>query len=263
MATRSSKRQKTSDDVPFELIYWPGIPGRGEFIRLALEEAGAEYTDTAHVEKGVNAVLAQISDKNVGDKENTPPLAPPILKHGDLILFQTPNILLYLASKLPVLAPSPESDPNGIYHVNSLALTALDGLSNEAHDVHHPVATGLYYEDQKEEALRKAEDYRKTRLPKFLGYFQRVLSGPASNGEWLYEDQLTFADLVFFQALDGVTFAFPKRIKTMRDGGDYDKVFELYDRVKNKDRIKAYLESDRRQKYSKGIWRHYPELDDE
>lgn len=200
----------------------------------------------------------------MGDANNPPPLAPPVLKHGDNILIsQTPNILFYLGPKLN-LVPSADEDPVGIYHVNALTLTALDGLSNEAHDTHHPIATGDYYEDQKPEALKKAKDYRANRLPKFLGYFERVLKGEASKGgEYLYGGQLTYADLVFFQCLDGVTFAFPKAVARLRESGDYDRAFALYDRVKGLDKVKAYLESDRRQKYSMGIWRHYPELDDE
>lgn len=195
----ASKRQKSSKDVPYELIYWPGIPGRGEHVRLALEQAGAAYIDTAHTEDGIKSVTAQIDDKNLGDKCNPPPLAPPILKHGDLLISQTPNILLYLAPRLN-LVPSADDDQDGLYKVNELVLTALDGLSNEVHDCHHPVATGLYYEDQKEESLRKSKDYVKNRLPKFLGYFERVIKGEASGeGPWLYGGQLTYADLVLYQ----------------------------------------------------------------
>lgn len=194
-----TKRQKSAKDVSFELIYWPGLPGRGEHIRLALEEAGAEYTDTAFADGGINQVLAFVQGKAPDDGINPPPLAPPILKHGDLLISQTPNILLYLGTRLG-LVPDADSDPDAQYRVNGLALTALDGLSNEPHDCHHPVATGLYYEDQKPEAKRKAEDYVKNRLPKFMGYFQRVLESKASgDGPWLYGGEVSFADLVLFQ----------------------------------------------------------------
>jgi glutathione S-transferase len=269
-ATRSSKRQKTdsgSKDASadeYRLVYWPGLPGRGEHIRLAFEATGTPYIDVSNsTDEGVQAVLSQISDKNVGDDDNPPPLAPPILQHAGFSFSQTPNILAYLGPKLG-LVPDVQEDPAGIYHVNALTLTALDGLSNEPHDVHHPIATGAYYEDQKPEALKKAADYRSARLPKFLGYFERVLSGPASNGgEWLYGGNMTYADLVLFATVDGVTYAFPKCMAKLRGEGAYDKVFALYDRVKGLDKIEKYLASDRRKQFGMGIYRHYPELDEE
>lgn len=266
MSTRASKRQKpNTEDKPFRLIYWPGIPGRGEHIRLAFEATGTPYIDVSNgTDAGAEAVLSQISTKNHGDEHNPPPLAPPMLQHGDDVsIWQTPNILLYLGPKLG-LVPSVDKDPVGLYHVNALTLTALDGLSNEPHDVHHPIATSMYYEDQKDEAAKKAKDYRNVRLPKFLEYFQRVLDSPASaGGEYLYGGKLTYADLVLFQTLDGVTYAFPKRVAKLKASGNYDKLFALYDRVKSLDRVKAYLESDRRPKYGMGIYRHYEELDEE
>jgi glutathione S-transferase len=262
-STQVAKRQKSSKDVPYELIYWPGVPGRGEHVRLALEEAGASYTDSAHQKDGMNLVLSQIDTKNLGDVSNPPPLAPPILKHGDLTISQTSNILLYLAPRLG-LVPSAEEDEDAIYKVNQLALTALDGLSNEAHDCHHPVATGLYYEDQKTEAKRKSEDYIANRLPKFLGYFERVLQGEASKGgKWLYGGNFTYADLVLYQSLDGVKFAFPKATGRIEKEGKFRRVFELYHAVQERPRIKEYSASERRQKYSMGIYRHYRELDEE
>lgn len=246
----------------YHLLYWPGIPGRGEHIRLALEQAGADYTDTARTEDGAKPILAQIDESNKGDSTNPPPLAPPILKHKGCVISQTSNILLYLGTTLK-LAPSPQDDSSGFYHVNALTLTALDGLSNEPHDTHHPIATMSYYEDQKDEALKKAKDYRENRLPKFLSYFQRVLKGEASQGgEYLYGGKLTYADLVLFQTIDGVSFAFPKCVGRLKQSGKYDKVFALHERVKGLKNVKAYLDSDRRQKYSMGIYRHYPELDD-
>ncbi|KAF3760342.1 glutathione S-transferase [Cryphonectria parasitica EP155] len=261
-STHAAKRQKSSKDTPYNLIYWPGIPGRGEHIRLALEEAGADYTDTAHQKDGVNEVLSRIDDSHTGDDLNPPLLAPPMLKHGDLVINQTPNILLYLGPKLG-LAPKPgDEDEDGIFVVNELTLTALDGLSNEPHDCHHPIASSLYYEDQKEESLRKSKDYIANRLPKFLGYFNRVLKSKASgDGPWLYSGKLTYADLVLFQCVDGLQHMFPKALQKLQDTGDYDGVFALHAAVKERPRIKAYLASDRRQKYSLGIYRHYPELD--
>lgn len=256
-----AKRQKSSKDVPYRLVYWPGLPGRGEFIRLAFEEAGAEYTDTAHIEDGVSEVLAHVSGKEPNDDINTPLFAPPILKHGDLVINQTPNILLYLGPRLG-LVPSSEDDPDALYRVNGLALTALDGLANEPHDCHHPIATDLYYEDQKVESKRRAEDYVKNRLPKFLGYFERVLESKASGeGPWLYGGKLTYADLVLFQCVDGLKFMFPKATKKLEEKGEHSKVFALHKAVAERPRIKEYLESSRRQKYSNGIYRYYEELD--
>ncbi|KAI0834015.1 hypothetical protein F5Y06DRAFT_290092 [Hypoxylon sp. FL0890] len=257
------KRQKSSKDVPYELIYWPGIPGRGEHVRLALEEAGAMYTDTAQIENGIGQVTAEIDENNVGDDLNPPPFAPPILRHGDLLISQTPNILLYLGPRLG-LVPSEDDEehPDALYKVNELALTALDGLSNEVHDCHHPIASGLYYEDQKEEAKRKSKDFVQNRLPKFLGYFERVLQGKASGeGPWLYGGQLTYADLVLFQCLDGTKFAFRKAVTAAEKSGRYAHVFRLYSAVKERPKIKEYLASKRRQDYSMGIYRYYEELD--
>lgn len=222
------------------------------------------YKDVCNETKdGFKLMVEKISDKNTGEGSNPPAFAPPILRHGDLMVSQTPNILLYLGPQLD-LVPSPEQDPNAIFHVNSLTLTALDGFSNEAHDTHHPIAIGAYYEDQKEEAKRKAADYIENRLPKFLGYFERVLNSEASKGgEWLYGGQLTYADLVLFQTIDGVQFAFPKAMGKLQGSKKYDGVFGLVDRVRNRENIKKYLASDRRKQYSMGIYRHYPELDAE
>ena len=188
---RSSAQESTSK---YELLYWPGVPGRGEHIRLLLEDAGAPYLDAL----SAPLILSQISDKNVGNAENPPPLAPPILKHGSVLLSQTSNILMYLGQELELAGTV--GDPVAPYHINALALTALDGLSNEAHDCHHPVSTSAYYEEQVEEAKKKSKAYIRDRLPKFLGYFQRVLKGEASGeGPWLYGGMLTYADLVLFQ----------------------------------------------------------------
>ncbi|KAK8040169.1 hypothetical protein PG993_008580 [Apiospora rasikravindrae] len=253
----AAKRQKTSKDgVPYELIYWPGIPGRGEHIRLALEETGAQYTDTAH--QGPDPVLSMIGESNLGDDVNPPYLAPPMLRHGDLVLSQTPNILMYLAPRLGLAGPAEDED--AIYRLNALVLTALDGLSNEVHDCHHPIAVGLYYEDQKDESLRRTRDYVANRLPKFLGYFEKVLKGKASGeGPWLYGGRLTYADLVLFHCVDGLKFMFPKAMKAMEK--EHKGVFELYEAVKTRPKIQEYLASDRRQPYSQGIYRHYDELD--
>ena len=256
----SLKRQKT-ETAPYELLYWPGLPGRGEPIRLCFEVTKTPYTDVSNLSDGGRGpIMHHVSPKNLGDSTNPPPLAPPMLKHGDLLISQLPNILLYLGPKLG-LAGDPHNE-HAIYHINMLALTILDGLSDEVHDTHHPVAVLAYYDEQKEEAKRKSKDYVENRLPKFLGYLERVLEGEASKGgEWLYGGQMTWADLVAWYGLDGVTHAFPNCIETMKKSEHYTKVFALYERIKHVPEIKEYLGSERRQKYGDGIYRHYPELD--
>lgn len=180
------------------------IPGRGEHIPLRFAEAGVSYSDTAFIEGGMDILHAYISDQNLGDENSPPPFAPPILKHGGLIISQTPNILMYLGPRLGLAG----NTSNDVYKINTLALTALDGFSNEAHNYHHAIAIDLYYEQQKEECLRRSKDWVKNRLPKFLGYFERVLVGKASSdGPWLYGGSLTWADLVLFQVFFPCLFA--------------------------------------------------------
>ncbi|KAI1755461.1 putative glutathione S-transferase family protein [Xylaria castorea] len=237
----------------YELIYYGGVPGRGENIRLVLEEAGASYTDTATLpfEKSREAVTTVLE----GIQGNPPYFAPPTFRHGDLIISQTSNILMYLGPKLGLAG----SDENDKYRVNALALTALDGLCNEVHDCHHPIVVEMYWEDQKEESHRRSKEWIKHRLPKHLGYWEKALK--SAEGPWLLGNKLTYADLVLFQCLDGTLFAFPKAMKQAKESGKYDQVFQLWEAVKARPNIAAYLSSDRRQKYDWGIYRYYPEND--
>lgn len=266
MPSPDAKRPRTtsSSTTPYTLIYWPGLPGRGEPIRLVLEEAGATYTDTAQSQDPIPTRIAHIRDRiaptYTGDAHgNPPPLYPPILRHGDLELHQTANILLYIAEQEGLAG----SNPNDKWLISGLAMSALDAFLLEVHDCHHPIGNGLYYEDQKDEALRKTKDYVTVRLPKFLGYFERVLKGQEGKGEekWLFGGRLSYADLVLWQGLHGTMYQFPKAMEKAKQSGEYDRVFVLYEAVKGRPRIKAYLESERRQKYDNGIWRYYEELD--
>ncbi|EFX02315.1 glutathione s-transferase-like protein [Grosmannia clavigera kw1407] len=255
-------------DAPYKLVYWPGLPGRGEHIRLLLEEAGVPYEDTAQMTAttddelvGTAAVLAQISPDNRGDAVNAPPLAPPVLEHDGLVISQTANVLQYLGQRLG-LAGDLAADPNAVYRVSALALTALDGLSDEVHDCHHPVSTSLFYEEQQAESVRASRAFVRVRLPKFLAYFDKVLAGSAAgSGPWLHGGRLTYADLVLFQCLDGTAHQFPRAIAAARASGLYARVFALADAVRARPRIAAYLASGRRQPYGEGIYRHYAELD--
>ncbi|KAI0701060.1 glutathione S-transferase-like protein [Cytidiella melzeri] len=252
-----SKKLKKEEYV---LYYWPGVPGRGEHIRLALEYAGAPYTEFNDPRK----LIATIQDPTkVG---GCPHFAPPCLKlPSGTILSQTPAILNHIAPKLGLAGKVEGEDPEELRsRVNQLVLTALD-LNNASHDVHHPISVEDYYEDQKEEAIKNAKNFRANRLPKFLAHFQRVLQsnaeGKTNGGTYLVGCTTTTADLVLFQVLDGLAYAFPQRYAALQKSGEYGNVFALKDRVAQEPGIKDYLASDRRQKYGMGIFRYYPELD--
>lgn len=232
----------------YELFYWPGIQGRGEFVRLALEEAGAEYVDVARREGGMELLNAAL------EVEEYPSFAPPFLKAGELTIGQVANILLYLGEQH---ALAPRTEPGRLW-AHQLQLTIAD-LVTEVHDTHHPISTSLYYEDQKPEALRRAADFVETRIPKFLGYFARLLTNPEPR-DWLVGDKLSYADLSLFQVIEGLRYAFPKAMRRMEQ--EYPALTSLRDRVAARPNIAAYLASDRRIPFNQdGIFRHYPELD--
>jgi glutathione S-transferase len=239
----------------YELYYWPTIQGRGEFVRLALEEAQAAYVDVARGLKkegaGVPALLKLLDGKTVAQ----PPFAPPFLKAGPLIIGQTPNILLFLGQRHG-LAPRSEA---GRLWANQLQLTIADFIV-EVHDTHHPIASGLYYEDQREEARRRAADFLEVRLSRYLGYFERLLAASPGKAAWLAGRSLTYPDLSLFQVVAGLRYAFPRAVQ--RFERKCPRVVELHDRVAARPRIAAYLASDRRIPFNEqGIFRHYPELD--
>jgi glutathione S-transferase len=236
----------------YELYYWPGIQGRGEFVRLALEEAGADYVDVARKagkSGGVPAMMRLLD----GTRIKHPPFAPPFLKAGDLIIGQTPNILLFLGARHG-LAPRTEA---GRLWTNQLQLTIGD-LVVEVHDTHHPIAPGLYYEDQRAAAKQRAADFRKNRAPKFLRYFERVLD--KSGGPYLLGRGLTYADLSVFQVVEGLRYALPQTMRRLERKAPH--VVALHDRLAARPRVAAYLASERRIPFNQsGIFRHYPELD--
>jgi glutathione S-transferase len=234
----------------YELYYWPGIQGRGEFVRLALEEAGADYVDVARTRKGGMAALLRIMESR---RIRQPPFAPPFLKAGKVIVGQTANVLLFLGPRLG-LAPRAEA---GRLWAHQLQLTIADFV-DETHDTHHPIAGSLYYEDQKPEAKRRAALFIRARVPKFLGYFERVLA--RSRGRWMTGGKLSYVDLSVFQAIEGLRYAFPNALG--RRAFRYPLLMASHDRVAARPRIAAYLASDRRLPFNEmDIWRHYPELD--
>jgi glutathione S-transferase len=217
----------------YELYYWPSIQGRGEFVRLALEDARASYRDVAREEGGMEAMMRLLD----AHETERPSFAPPFLEAGPHIIGQTANILLYLGGPLG-LAPKSEA---GRLWVHELQLTIAD-LVTEIHDRHHPIAPGLYYEDQKSEALRRAADLRENRLPKFFGYFETLLENQEHKGGFLTGRRASYADLSLFQIVEGVRYAFPKAAKHLEKS--HRRLAELRERVAAREGIKEYLLSE-------------------
>ncbi len=233
----------------YALYYWPGIQGRGEFVRLALEAAGAPYRDVAREAGGLEAMMRLLKAKE------HPPFAPPFLKAEDLLIGQTANILQFLGARHG-LAPAEEA---GRLWANQLQLTMAD-LADEIHDTHHPIASGLYYEDQLEEAKRRASDFLQARAPKFLNYFERVLAKNKKGSAFLIGDRVTYPDLSLFQIVSGLRYAFPIAMAALEK--HLPLTVALHERVMAHPKIAAYLASPRRIPFNQdGIFRHYPELD--
>ena len=234
----------------YELYYWPSIQGRGEFVRLALEEAGADYIDVARTpRRGVPMLMRFLEGKSQGRL----PFAPPFLKAGKLVLAQTANILLWLAPRHGLV---PKSEEYRLW-AHQLQLTISDWLV-EVHDAHHPIGGAFYYEDQKHESKRRAAHFTAERLPKFLGYFERVLV--REKGGWLLGRAFSYADLSLFQMIAGLRYAFPGAMGKLES--KYPQSVALHQRVASRPRIAAYLASKRRIAFNQhGIFRHYPELD--
>ncbi|MBR0965960.1 glutathione S-transferase [Bradyrhizobium diazoefficiens] len=234
--------------MTYELYYWPEIQGRGEYVRLALEEAGAAYVDVARGPRGTH-VMMKMMDAHKG----TPPFAPPFLKTGKLVIGQTANILLYLGSRHG-LAPKSEA---GRLWVHQLQLTVADFVL-EIHDTHHPLGPSLYYEDQKPAAKKRTAEFWSERVPKYLGYFEQLLTD--HGGAYIAGRRLTYVDLSLFQIVDGLRYAFPKRMKAFEE--KIAGIVGLRDRIAARPNIKAYLASERRIPFNEqGIFRRYLELD--
>ncbi|PWK86677.1 glutathione S-transferase [Fulvimonas soli] len=231
----------------YALYYWTGIQGRGEFVRLALEDAGADYVDVCR-ERGDGAMGAFLDGRAPG----ATPFAPPFLKAGRLVLAQTAAILQYLAPRLD-LVPDAET---ARWKAHQLQLTVAD-LVAEAHDTHHPIAAGLYYEEQRAAARELAAAFRRERLPKYLGYFERVLED-AGGAHAL--GRHSYVDLSLFQLMAGLDYAFPAAMRRLRRRTP--RLRALAQRVAQRPRLAAYLASPRRLPFNEsGIFRHYPELD--
>ena len=235
----------------YEFYYWSGIQGRGEFVRLALEECAADYVDVARRSGGETEMMRLMRSDTLAQ----PAFAPPFLKAGELLIGQTANILLYLGEHHG-LAPREEA---GRLWAHQLQLTIADFV-DEAHDTHHPIASSLYYEDQREAAQARAADFRRGRMPKYLGYFENVLERNPSRGAHLIGAALSYPDLSLFQIVAGLRYAFPLRMTVLEP--QYPRVVALHDLVAARPRIAAYLASERRIPFNEhGIFRRYPELD--
>ena len=239
----------------YELYYWPGIQGRAEFVRLALEEAGADYVDMALVAEEEGGGVPALERFIAGDDVERPPFAPPFLKVGRRLIGQTSNILLFLGARIG-LAPRDEA---GKLWTHQLQLTVADFVA-EIHDTHHPIAASLYYEEQKAEAKRRTVDFLEHRMPKFLGYFATVLERNAHRSGWLVGSSLTYVDLSVAQVIAGLTYAFPKRSGAVLDR--LPSLVSLHERVFARPAIEAYVSSGRRVPFNEsGLFRHYPDLD--
>lgn len=231
----------------YQLYYWTGIQGRGEFVRLVLEDAAADYTDVAR-EQGDDAILPFLQ----GDRPGALPFAPPFLKAGRTVIAQTAAILLYLAPRLKLVPAGAAAR----LHSHQLQLTIAD-LVAEVHDTHHPIASSLYYEDQLVAARQRAEDFRQHRLPKYLDYFEQVLL--RSDGRHALS-RYSHVDLSLFQVISGLDYAYPHAMRRLRR--KLPHLCGLAARVAERPRIAAYLASPRRLAFNEdGIFRHYPELD--
>jgi len=238
----------------YELYYWPGIQGRGEFVRLALEAAGADYIDVARLSgrgKGV-AAMQRLLDSGA---QAHPPFAPPFLKAGELVIGQTANILQYLGPRLGLV---PKAEAARLW-AHQLQLTVTDFLA-EIHDVHPPIASSLYYHQQKKEALRYSEHFLSERVPKFLGYFERVLAANSGGRGYVIGRSLSYVDLSMFQLVAGLRYAYPQAMK--RRARIYRGLAALHDKVAARPSVARYLASPRRIPFNEqGIFRHYSELD--
>jgi len=238
----------------YELYYWPSIQGRGEFVRLALEEGGANYLDVARLSgrgKGIPALMRFLESNTV----ERPPFAPPFLKAGELVIGQTANILSYLGPRLGLV---PKTEVSRLW-AHQLQLTVTDFLV-QIHDTHHPIAGSLYYREQKAEARRSAKHFIRDRLPKFLDYFETVLERNSSGRGFMVGRSLSYVDLSMFQLIAGLRYAFPRAMAKVER--DISGLIGLHDKVIARPRIAAYLASERRIPFNQnGIFRHYPELE--
>ncbi|RYZ65998.1 MAG: glutathione S-transferase [Proteobacteria bacterium] len=246
----------TSKKTPrFHLVYWPEIQGRGEFVRLALEDAGATYTDIARLPEQLGGGHGPIEAALAGERGTVRPFAPPILVHGKVVVAQVAAILHYVG---PLLGLAPKKEAQRL-EVLQHQLTLTDFVA-EVHDTHHPISTELTYEKQAAEAKKRARSFREKRMPKFLGYFESLLEGNGKKAKWLVGKSATTLDLSMFQIVEGLAYAFPRSFDRFSE--NIPRLMDLHGRVMARPGIAAYLASERRLPFNEmGIFRHYAALD--
>lgn len=251
----SSKKKQSSKHAQYQLIYWPELQGRGELVRLALEDAGASYTDLARLSARQGGGHAAIERALAGAHGKVRPFAAPILVHGKVVVAQVAAILHYLGPKLGLAPKSERQRLEVLQH----QLTVTD-LVAEIHDTHHPISTALAYEAQKTEAKKRAKAFRESRMPKFLGYFEALLAENGKKAKWLVGKSATTLDLSLFQVVEGLAYAFPRSFDAY--SSEIPRLMELHGRVMARPGVAAYLASERRLPFNQmGIFRHYPALD--
>jgi len=239
--------------TPIEIYYWPSCPGRGEFLRLLLEDQSHPYVDVTRGDEKKGQGIPAMMKLLQGEGTDTPPLSPPFIKDGDKLIGQTANILQYLANRLGFTP----KDEKGKLYAQQILLTIMD-VVDEVHDTHHPIDTTLYYKDQKEEAKKRSQVFCTSRIPKFLNYFEKVIT--KSGSQYLVGDSATYVDVALFYLIQGLSYAFPKA--TARTLATTPKIQALYELIGNRPNIKKYLTSEHHVGFNEnGIFRQYPELD--
>ncbi|MGZ3447131.1 MAG: glutathione S-transferase [Myxococcaceae bacterium] len=240
-------------DPEYALYYWPEIQGRGEFVRLALEEAGAPYVDVARLPRSKGGGIEAIFRVLRGGLGPHLPFAPPVLRAGKVVVAQTAAILHFLGPRLGLVP----RDPALRLWALQLQLTVTD-LVAEAHDTHHPISVDLTYEAQRPESRRRARHFTSERIPKFLGYFERVLE--AADGRFALGKRVSYVDTSLFQVMEGLRYAFPHSMGALEPR--IPRLAALAKSVRTRPRIAAYLASPRRLPFSTdGVFRHYPMLE--
>ena len=236
----------------YDLWYWPSIQGRGEFVRLFLEAAGIDYRDRART----SDAQALVEDMEARAGENGfAPYAPPYLvdRQSGFTIAQVAHILAWLTDAHDRGTGDGATD----LHLIQLQLTITDIVA-EAHDTHHPVASGLYYDDQKDPAARASRAFREERMPKYFDHFERAFG--VKDGPFVAGDRWSHVDTSLFQLVEGLRYAFPMRMRTLE--ADYPKLVACRDAVARLEGIAAYCASERRIPFNEGgIFRHYQELD--